>query len=64
MKIAIYHSIKLPFDAEVTKKFLNVIYYLLSNHFKGLMKSDHDSIVSEISDVSERFGGFCVLNQA
>ena len=27
-KSAIYHSIKLPFDAEVAKKFLNVIYYL------------------------------------
>ena len=25
-KSAIYHSIKLPFDAEVAKKFLNVIY--------------------------------------
>ena len=27
-KSAIYHSIKLPFDAQVDKRFLNVIYYL------------------------------------
>ena len=27
---AIYHSIKLPFDAEVAEKFLNGIYYLTS----------------------------------
>ena len=27
-KSAIFHSIKLPFDAEVDEKFLNVIYYL------------------------------------
>ena len=26
-KSAIFHSIKLPFDAEVAEKFLNVIYY-------------------------------------
>ena len=28
MKSAIFHSIKLPFDAQVDKKFLNVIYYI------------------------------------
>ena len=27
-KSAIFHSIKLPFDAEVDEIFLNVIYYL------------------------------------
>ena len=26
-KSAIYHTIKLPFDAEVAEKFLHVIYY-------------------------------------
>ena len=29
-KVPIFHSIKLPFDAEVDEKFLNVIYYLFT----------------------------------
>ena len=29
LKKCIFHSIKLPFDAEVDEKFLNVIYYLI-----------------------------------
>ena len=32
-KSAIFHSIKLPFDAEVAEKILNVIYYL-GTHIK------------------------------
>ena len=31
IKSVIYHSIKLPFDANVAEKILNVIYYLHGN---------------------------------
>ena len=39
-KSAIFHSIKLPFDAEVAKKFLNVIYIYICNilYWKPLSK--------------------------
>ena len=30
-KSVIFHSIKLPFDAEVAEKILNGIYYLVAN---------------------------------
>ena len=33
-KSAIFHSIKLPFDAEVDEKFSNVIYYV---HYAGII---------------------------
>ena len=32
-KSAIFHSIKLPFDAEVDEKFLNVIYYTYTHAY-------------------------------
>ena len=31
-KNAIFHTIKLPFDAEIDEKFLNVIYYILTKY--------------------------------
>ena len=43
-KSAIYHSIMLPFDAEVAKKILNVIYWSLS-HSRFINNLDLESNV-------------------
>ena len=44
LKSAMFHSIRLPFDAEVDEIFLNVIYYVCSKH--QIYDGDFDNYLS------------------